>query len=231
MTIDEATEKCKVLEKLNLDLWDAPTSFEKQKIRDEFKKIANELTSNGIRCRKWMSFDNNRKCKVPRFSIIKPNNENCVSIIDNRAEGGNHHGDCTTRCISFCTGVDYLTIQKEQFANLAKAKSGWSCGLTWRSPTIWTKSLLTRGFCELILPRKVTRKVFLRMFNDSGIDYGTIATKSSRHVAAIDMKTKKILDTWDSSGGRIISIFVPMNCKYKWIECIEKKFGKSPKYI
>ena len=56
MTIDEATEKCKILEKLNLDLWDAPTSFEKQKIRDEFKKIANELTSNGIRCRKWLSF-------------------------------------------------------------------------------------------------------------------------------------------------------------------------------
>ena len=227
MTIEEAMEKCKMLEKLNLSIWNASSSVEESELRKNFKSIVNELTLAGMKIRKWKSFDETRGYRIPRFSIIKPNYENNISIVDNRETGGNHNGDCTTRCISFCTGVNYLTIQKEQFANAVKMSTDWR-KFTWRNSKVWSQSLLSRGFCEIILPRHVSRKVFLRMFKDSEINDGIIATKSANHVAAIDMKTKKILDTWDSSGGRIISIFVPISQKMCWFTNIRNAFGRSP---
>ena len=225
MTTEEAQEKCKILAELNLDYWYAQTSSNKHEIKSMFKSCWKSIQNAGFKILKYKEMDNSLGIMVPKFKVREDRSEDYVSIVDNRAEGGNHKGDCTTRCISFCTGVDYLTIQKEQFANLAKAKAGWNYGLTWRSPKIWTQSLFTRGFCELVLPRKVSRKVFLRMFKDSGIDHGIIATKSSGHVAAIDMKTKKILDTWNSAGGRIISIFVPVADKQMWVNKINSILG------
>lgn len=225
MTLEEAQEKCKILNELNLDYWYASTPAKKREIKSMFKDCSTSIRNAGFKVLKYKELDPSLGIKVPKYKVRVDKSEECVSIIDNRAEGGNHHGDCTTRCISFCTGVDYLTIQKEQFANLAKAKAGWNYGVSWRSPSIWTQSLLTRGFCELILPRHVSRKVFLRMFKDSGINSGIIATRSSGHVAAIDMKTKKILDTWNSAGGRITSIFVPVADKYTWINKINAILG------
>jgi hypothetical protein len=45
------------------------------------------------------------------------------------------------------------------------------------------------------------------MFGDD-VKSGLIVTGSSGHIAAIDMKKKKVLDTWDSSRGRIKYIYV-----------------------
>lgn len=215
MTLNEAITLADDLATINLKIWDAKSTYEKNELRSKFRDCYRSIVSNGYRIRRSREFDSSRGYRVPKYKICKQTTNDCVNIVDNRSENGNHHGDCTTRCISFCTGEDYLTIQREQMANAAKANAIGK-HYTWRNIEIWSKSLTTRGFCQLILPRKVTRRIFLKMFNNCGIDSGIIATKSSGHLAAIDMKTKKILDTWNSAGGRIQSIFVPVDQKYAW---------------
>lgn len=224
MTLEEAKAKCKILEELNLDIWNTTKSSEKEELRSKFRSCWQSISAGGYRIRRYKELDPSLGYRVPRFRIQNNNGKDLVSIVDNRGEG-NHHGDCTTRCISFCTGVDYTTIQKEQFANVAKTKAAYFERLTWRSPKVWSKSLTSRGFCELHLPRKVSAKVFIRLFKDSGIDDGIIAAMSSYHVAAIDMKQKKILDTWDSSGCRIKSIFVPETQKEMWTKKMNAILG------
>lgn len=219
MTAIEATEKCHILEKLNLDIWAAKTSNEKNALEDQFRSTWRSIVKSGFNIIRGKKYDHIRGYRVPEFKIRNDNTAGLVNIIDNRGNG-NHHGDCTTRCISFCTGVDYETIQKEQFANLAKAKESYYGRLSWRSQRVWEKSLTTRGFTEVVLPRHITAKVFLRKFKDCGIDEGIIAARSSHHIAAIDMKSKKILDLWNSAGCRLISIFVPVWQKKEWMRKI-----------
>ena len=219
MTATEATEKCRILEKLNLDIWHAASSNEKNSLKDQFRSTWHSIVESGFKVIRGKQYDPVLGYRVPKFKIRNDNTAGLVDIIDNRGSG-NHHGDCTTRCISFCTGVDYETIQKEQFANLAKAKESYYGRLSWRSQRVWEKSLTTRGFTEVVLPRHVTAKVFLRKFKDCGIDEGIIAARSSHHIAAIDMKSKKILDLWNSAGCRLISIFVPVWQKKEWMRKI-----------
>ena len=216
MTAVEATEKCRILEKINLDIWHVASSNEKNRLKDQFRSIWHSIVESGFKVIRGKKYDPIRGYRVPEFKIRNDNTAGLVDIIDNRGIG-NHHGDCTTRCISFCTGVDYETIQKEQFANLAKAKESYYGRLSWRSQRVWEKSLTTRGFTEVVLPKHVTAKVFLRKFKNCGIDEGIIAARSSRHIAAIDMKSKKILDLWNSAGCRLISIFVPVWQKKEWM--------------
>lgn len=219
MTATEATEKCRILEKINLDIWHVASSNEKNRLKDQFRSIWHSIVESGFKVIRGKKYDPIRGYRVPEFKIRNDNTAGLVDIINNRGNG-NHHGDCTTRCISFCTGVDYETIQKEQFANLAKAKESYYGRLSWRSQRVWEKSLTTRGFTEVVLPRHVTAKVFLRKFKDCGIDEGIIAARSSRHIAAIDMKSKKILDLWNSAGCRLISIYVPVWQKKEWMRKI-----------
>lgn len=225
MTIEEAKEKCKMLEKINLDIWNTEKPSTRNELRLMFKNCWQSISANGYKILRYKELDSNLGYKVPKFKIREDSTEDIVDIVDNRGDG-NHHGDCTTRCISFCTGVDYSTIQREQFANAAKAKASyWERWLTWRSHKVWSKSLINRGFCELYLPRKVSAKVFLRLFKDSGIDEGIIAAMSAHHLAAIDMKSKKILDTWNSAGCRIKSIFVPSSQKWIWTTKLNEILG------
>lgn len=219
MTIEEAKEKCKALEKINLDIWNTSRPDERARLRSMFRDYWQSISSSGYKILRRKVLDSSLGYRVPQYRVREDGTCNMVSIIDNRGEG-NHHGDCTTRCISFCTGVDYTTIQKEQFANLAKAKETYYGHLSWRSQRVWEKSLTTRGFTEVVLPRHVTAKVFLRKFKDCGIDEGIIAARSSHHIAAIDMKSKKILDIWNSAGCRLISIFVPVWQKKEWMRKI-----------
>lgn len=219
MTAVEATEKCRILDKINLDIWHAASSNEKNCLKDQFRSIWYSIVESGFKVIRGKQYDPILGYRVPKYKIRNDGTTGLVKIIDNRGEG-NHHGDCTTRCISFCTGVDYTTIQKEQFANLAKAKETYYGHLSWRSQRVWEKSLTTRGFTEVVLPRHVTAKVFLRKFKDCGIDEGIIAARSSHHIAAIDMKSKKILDIWNSAGCRLISIFVPVWQKKEWMRKI-----------
>ena len=69
----------------------------------------------------------------------------------------------------------------------------------------------------------MTGKVFLRKMTSHRID-GMIAAKSAHHIAAIDMNNRKILDTWNSAGCRIQTIYVPENKKHEWMNIINKLF-------
>jgi hypothetical protein len=217
MTADEAKTKADMLGTLNLGIWNAKTSYEQKQLRKQMTVIWRELLNAGFKILKCKAYDNNGN-RIPKFKIYDDGSEKYVSIVDNRGNGY-HKGDCTTRCISFCTGVDYETIQKEQFAY---AKKYGSC---WRTCSVWSKSLTTRGFSEIVLPKHISRKVFLKKFEDCGIDEGVIATKSSGHLAAIDMKTKKILDLFNSAGGRIKTIYVPNSMKDVWTKKINAILG------
>ena len=225
MTVQEAQDKANILAQINLTIWSTSDKQELNSLRSKFKSIWQEIQSNGFKIRHKKELDPARGYRVPKFWVKYDGSKEFLSIVDNSDKRGNNKGDCTTRCICFCTGEDYLTIQKEQMANVARTKAGWNERLTWRSPKVWKQSLFNRGFCEIILPRRVSRKVFLKLFKDSGIDDGIIATRSSGHVAAIDMKSKKILDTWDSSGGRIRSILVPIVKKDMWTHKVNAILG------
>ena len=224
MTLEDAKECTKQLEKINLDIWRS-SGAKTLELRAQFKAIMRSIYDNGFTVRKWKSYNDALGYKVPRYSI-QNKDTGIVNIVNNEYKNGYNVRDCTTRCISLCTGEDYMTIQKEQFANANRMKAD-GYNVTWRTMSVWSKSLLSRGFCRIDLPRNVSRKVFLRLFNNSGIDSGIIATRSSGHVAAIDMKSKKILDTWNSSGGRIRTIFVPTAMKDIWTRKINEILGRT----
>lgn len=217
MTVDEAKEKAELIGKLNFDMWHAATSYDRDQIREKIHVIWKDVMNAGFKIMKCRAYDINGY-RIPKFKIREDGSEKYVSIVDNRGNGYNI-GDCTTRCISFCTGVDYETIQKEQFAN-AKKHNG-----CWRTASIWSMSLTSRGFCNIVLPKHVSRKVFLKMLENKGIDEGIIATRSSGHLAAIDMKTKKILDMFNSAGGRIKDIYVPVAMKDIWTKTLNEVFA------
>lgn len=221
MTIDEAETKCLELAKINLDIWHAKTSTEKNNLKDQFRSCWMNIVSNGYKIIRLKEYVSSSDSTRPVFKIRKDKSANFIEIKDNRGEG-NHHGDCTTRAISFCTGIDYSTIQKEQFAN-AKAYNAY--GVTWRTERIWSKSLTSRGFCKIVLPKHTSGKVFLKKLEKHNINTGIIAAVSSRHIAAIDMKTRKILDVWNSAGCRIISIYVPKSQNDEWIHTINLMYN------
>ena len=207
MTFDEARKSGEELERLNVEYWFAHTRVAKADIRKKMAEISKEIYANGFKIRKTKIWSNERNMLIPSFTIKENKHKNDVDIVDNRPEGSNYKRDCTTRCICFCTGEDYNKIRNEQFS-FARMMN-----LPWRTQRVWSKSLFNRGFSEINLPRKVSRATFLKLFKDSGINTGIIATLSSGHIAAIDMAQKKVLDTWNSSGGRIYKIFVP-NSQY-----------------
>ena len=203
MTIDEARKSAEELEKLNVDYWFAHDKITKDDIRKKMSDISKEIYSSGFKISRKKIWSNERQMMIPTFIVKDNKHKNDVDIVDNRPDGRNYKRDCTTRCICFCTSEDYEKIRTEQFYYATMMNCPW------RNIRVWSKSLFKRGFSEINLPRKVSRATFLRLFKDSGIDTGIIATLSSGHIAAIDMAKKKVLDTWNSSGGRIYKIFVP----------------------
>ena len=74
---------------------------------------------------------------------------------------------------------------------------------------------------KIKLPRRISRSVFIRMFKHA-FQSGIIATLSSGHIAAIDMAQGKVLDTWDSTGGRIYKIFVPDGQYLAWYQTVNR---------
>ena len=221
MTFEEAKESAKKLSKLVLQSWNAIDSNSSRKAKDEFRKVATDIIRNGYDIKRIKIFDPNLMRYAYDFKITNSNAKDYVDIIDNRGKN-QKSGDCTTRCISFCTGIDYDTIIEEQFKN---AKAYNSHGITWRHYPIWSKSFASRGFVELTLPRHVTGKTFIRLFKNAGIDDGIIGAKSAYHIAAINMKTKKIQDIWNSSNCRLKTIFVPKSMKDLWTKKLNAILG------
>ena len=224
MTIDEATSICKQLTAINVQIWNC-AGEEKSDLIQEFRRMSRQVVESGFKIRRF------RKNGLPMFKPRVPRHVNDVEIKDNRPEGCTVKGDCTTRCISFCTGIDYDTVKREQLVNAKHAGYVW----TWKHQKVWSQSLVSRGFSRIVLTgRKISRATFLKYAKSLDICTGIIATVSSGHVAAIDMASRKILDTWNSSCGRIECIYVPkaQMAKYaNWLRsmnvpCLVDMFGE-----
>lgn len=202
MTIDEAKDICKKLTDINLKIWLTSDHMHKMSLKTKFKEELQKVTAAGFKIKYWIAANGD-----PMFEPKATRHFDDVCIATNKPDGLNIKSDCTTRCISFCTGVDYMTIRAEQLSNARNASECWA---TWRHNIVWKKSLLSRGFVEIMLDKRhVSRSTFIRLSKTLRINSGCIATVSSHHVAAIDMASRKILDSWNSSGGRIIKIYVP----------------------
>ena len=215
MTIDEAKEICKKLTQLNLAIWNASSRNEKEKLREDFRHNARFVHEAGFKLKKW------RDNGMPMFAPRVNRHLDDMQLEDNRPDGVDLKNDCTTRCISFCTGIKYEDIKAEQLEYARKYGEYWA---TWRHLVVWEKCLLARGFVALFLDKRhVSRATFLKMSKTLPVHEGKIATVSSGHVAAIDMASRKVLDTWNSSGGRILKIYVPekfKNTYYIWLKSI-----------
>lgn len=220
MTIEEAKEKAKILEKLNLKMWQIPDTNERKRLNMLFKECVKNITVAGFKIRRSKKYDPVLGFKTPRYNIAEDHTERMIDIVDNRPANTNYKNDCTTRCISLCTGVDYDTIRKEQMKNAENELYSYG----WKFERVWSKSFISRGFSKITLPKKISRKTFLRLFKDQGINDGIIGTLSSNHIAAIDMKRKKILDLFNSSGGRITALYVPNEQRIAYQDAIKKVF-------
>ena len=213
MTIDEAKQICSELTQLNLKIWNTFSSIEKENLRQKFRSTYRSVIDAGFKIRRWRQFGN------PMFTPQLERHADMMCMATNKPDDLNVKGDCTTRAISFCTGVDYMAIRAEQMKNAHE-----TYGLTWKHDAVWSKSLLSRGFTKIVLDRRhISRATFLKLAKSLPVFTGKIATVSSGHIAAIDMASRKVLDTWNSSGGRIKNIYVPVSQKevyYSWLKQI-----------
>lgn len=210
MTIDEAKAICNELTDITLKFWRSTTSSEKENFRQLFENKHKSIRTAGFKIRRW------RDHGVPMYAPRIDRHVDMINIASNKPDGLKIKNDCTTRCISFCTGIDYSLIREEQLRNAKILGSIY----TWRHDRVWEQSLLNRGFVKITLKRHVSRATFIRLSKSFSLNEGIIATMSSDHVAAIDMKERKILDTWNSSGGRILKIYVPASQEIaykKWL--------------
>lgn len=196
MNISEANNLSKTLTDLNIKFWNAGSSDEKEHLRNQFSSLYANILQNGFKITRSKRFDPSYNRRIPLFKIKIDSSKKFISYCKPKFSR-----DCTTRCISACTGIDYDTVRSEQ---LERADD---YGMNWRMPQVWSKSLTTRDFDIIHMPKKITRKTFIKLFGDD-IESGIIATHSSKHIAAIDMAKRKIIDTFDSSNGRIDYIYV-----------------------
>ena len=211
MTIDEAKEICRKLTQLNLAIWDSSSSDETARLRAEFRQEIKKVYDAGFKIRRW------RNGETPMFTPRAEKHVDIMCMSTNKPDSLDIKRDCTTRALSFCTGLDYCLIRDEQFKNAV------GTNLTWRHTAVWEKSLLSRGFTKIFLNRRhVSRATFIQLSKTLPVSEGKIATVSSGHVAAIDMASRKVLDTWNSSGGRVKYIYVPMPQRETYLNWLRK---------
>lgn len=215
MTYAEAKLLGTKLTDINVKYWDA-IGLQKKTFSTQFTEIYNQIILNGFLIKKSKKFNTFYNRRVPIFKIIDPS-ESFLEIKNNTPKTLKISGDCTTRCISFCTGIDYMEIRREQLYNASYYD------LSWRTQNVWERSLISRGFKSIRMPKPITRKTFIKTFGNN-IKHGFIATVSSGHVAAIDMSKQKVLDTWDSTNGRITLIYVHTSQYYDILNLITKHF-------
>ena len=202
MTFEEASALAKKLGEINESLLWASSPAAKKALRKQFKAVNAQIVYGGYKARGMII------AGKPMFTVAKSKNNQYMAYDNNRPEDKQDNTkDCTTRCISYCTDVDYNTIFAEQLANAAKAGNPYGKN-SYKFMSIWAKSLTSRGFVRLDLVRKMSRKRLLVIFAKAKIDHGIIAARSRSHVAAMDLARQKILDTFDSAGGQVTTIFV-----------------------
>jgi hypothetical protein len=101
-------------------------------------------------------------------------NKDCWKPFDNSPKGGNK--DCTTRCISYCLGVEYKAILSEQRRITRNTNEDY------RLSSIWDLPLVRRGWFDVSLNRKMRRhEVAARL---STLKH-PVATLSAGHVCPV----------------------------------------------
>lgn len=200
MTLAEANILVKELTRLTVMFWDESSYNRRVKYNAQFQAIWKKIISNSFKIKRSRQYDPVYRRIVPIYKVTENKDAAYVEIYSNTPKDLKIKGDCTTRCIALCTGIDYMVIRNEQLKNANYSSM-------WRVRSVWEKSLLSRGFKRILLTKRMARKTFIKTFGDQ-IKHGIIATHSSGHIAAIDMAKKKVIDTWNSSGGRIDFIYV-----------------------
>lgn len=222
MTIEEAAKKADQLTRLNAEYWNAHALESRERIRREFREISISISRAGFKVVKHCV----SRSLPPTFSVKINDAQKFVEFMDN-SDGNKHPGDCTTRCISFCTGVPYAEIRKEQLKFQARKRLTPGCSwMSWRTEAVWSQCLTKRGWKKIALAKPITRKRFAHAFaNIPGIHGGRVATHSSGHLAAFDMDKMKILDVWNSSNGRIKDFYVPGDKFEAWKNAVDAVLG------
>ena len=203
MTLDEAKNYADQLTMLCMKYNDAHRSGqlnEKIFYGDKFEYISGLIKKAGFKLRRRYAYNGIYDRKVYNYSIGKDTTAMFESS-NNRDPSLTINNDCTTRCIVHCTGEDYMKIRNEQFSNSSIT------GCAWNNINTWSKSLTSRGYKRYDMPRYITRATFIKICGKY-IKTGIIATRSSGHLAAIDMAKGKVLDTWNSTDGRIKTMFI-----------------------
>jgi len=201
MTINEVQKLADQLTDITVKFWDADSYVKKIKLQDTYTHIKNSINSAGFKIRKRWVFDSTYNRRIIRYTVKAIPSGSMFEHYNPCPTNLKIKGDCTTRCITYCTGEDYMKIRAEQLTASAKI------GMTWRHIEVWSKSLESRGFKKLLMDKRMTRATFIKKYG-SKITSGIIATRSSGHIAAIDMAKKKVVDSWDSTGGRILMLYV-----------------------
>ena len=109
-------------------------------------------------------------------------------------------GDCTTRAMAYCLNgvMSYDEIEKRQYLLAAQRHTRRNTNGT------WDIILTEHEYAKLKLARSVKRSVLARMLANTITK--PVVSHSSGHVAVIDKDG--VHDTWDSRGGRCLSIYV-----------------------
>lgn len=108
-------------------------------------------------------------------------------------------GDCTTRAISFCTGMEYGDVrraQDEMSVVMTNTASNWNVD------KVWTRILTESGWSILMLGKNARRGTLAKMVGGC-----TCVTHSNGHVAAVF--DGGVYDSWPSASEVVDWIVVP----------------------
>lgn len=124
---------------------------------------------------------------------VRPSNYNTVDF---------NKGDCTTRSMCYClnaigVNMSYTEIEAEQY------KIGKVRGTPRNATGTWDKVLTNRGFSWVQLNTQKNRAIVANILHT--ID-NPMVTISSGHACAIHKG--KVLDTWDSRGGKVFGLLL-----------------------
>lgn len=199
MDLEEATEICKKLSDINVEIWGSRDPHKKALVQ-EFKALAKTVVDAGYRIsRKKVAIGSKL---VPLFTPKAPRKRHfCYEHVDMRPKGCNARRDCTTRCLSFCLGIGYTEAKAAQEA---MSKREFGTPSYWNYEHAWGNVLVENGWKKVRLPRKMARFNLAKATSD--FDFPMV-THSSHHVAA--MLKGKVIDNWDSQGGRVDFVYVP----------------------
>lgn len=201
MELSEATSICNQLSSINIDIWHAYSQNDKLALKSKFVELYKKVENAGYNITRRKVYEFGKFGQPTPTFIPHKKKHSCYEHVDVRPNGVVAKRDCTTRCLTYCLGLDYDVVGKNQ-RRMALDEHG-SIGY-WNYECVWGKIFRQYGWCKVELPRKIARFNLAKLTSD--LDF-PIATHSSHHVAA--MMKGKVIDTWDSQGGRVDFVYVP----------------------